>query len=419
MKTISNMKKAFLFIALLATAVAANGQDTVYGDSVFENYFYRREVQINRSDFPLEIQRSDGGNYELIVNFNTDDTLIVYGVAAVIGNPKEIPFFSFEYFPCADTTEASANDTMKLFISSGDTFVPLRTFLINPFLSPTAYYLNLYGSPIDSYTYVERVVEHIFDTPAKVHGLFGIGKTYFDRSTVPVTRVDPDTGEEEIWHINAHLNPLGAYIRKNNGTAPPNDTVTFHFYHRNGPPELNPLWVNALFHPLLVYPIIIPPGSNPVGSDTIALSQDTLASTDDTIAFGDTIVVHDTVFICNTSIVCDTFIYEGDTIIVYDTIMITDTIVTCDTLLGIPSGGMLGHLTGISPNPAIGSTQILSSFGILRVEAFNTAGKRVFDFSLPGKRLSLTLDVSHWPQGAYLLRIHTPMGIAVKKLIKR
>lgn len=29
---------------------------------------------------------------------------------------------------------------------------------------------------------------------------------------------------------------------------------------------------------------------------------------------------------------------------------------------------------------------------------------------------TFTLDVSSWPSGAYLLRIHTPQGIATKKL---
>ena len=31
---------------------------------------------------------------------------------------------------------------------------------------------------------------------------------------------------------------------------------------------------------------------------------------------------------------------------------------------------------------------------------------------------TFTLDVSSWPSGAYLLRIHTPQGIATKKLLR-
>ncbi|MBR6291671.1 MAG: T9SS type A sorting domain-containing protein [Bacteroidales bacterium] len=53
------------------------------------------------------------------------------------------------------------------------------------------------------------------------------------------------------------------------------------------------------------------------------------------------------------------------------------------------------------------------------VEAFNMAGEKVHTLRLPDAPLTATLDVRRWPSGTYLLRIHTPQGIAVKKLVVR
>ncbi len=83
---------------------------------------------------------------------------------------------------------------------------------------------------------------------------------------------------------------------------------------------------------------------------------------------------------------------------------------------GIDEQGMLGRLTGVMPNPAAENAKVVSSFGLSRVEAYNLAGEKVDDLRLPSPFLSATLDVRRWPVGAYILRIHTPQGIATKKL---
>ena len=76
-----------------------------------------------------------------------------------------------------------------------------------------------------------------------------------------------------------------------------------------------------------------------------------------------------------------------------------------------------GHYVSVSPNPAMGSAEVLSSFGLSRVEVFNAAGRKVMDRKTEG--LKATLDVSKLPSGAYLLRIHTPQGMTTKKLVVR
>ena len=67
------------------------------------------------------------------------------------------------------------------------------------------------------------------------------------------------------------------------------------------------------------------------------------------------------------------------------------------------------------PNPATWQVQVLSSYGMTRVEAYNLQGKRMADVNVKG--LGTILDVSDWPAGMYVVVIHTPAGNASKKLI--
>ena len=155
-----------------------------------------------------------------------------------------------------------------------------------------------------------------------------------------------------------------------------------------------------------LYPILTP-APDDYEWDTIASGIDTTTVASDTIAAGDTLIV------CDTVIVCDTLIVGYDTIINYDTI------ITYDTLLALPEAGLLGRLVGVMPNPAGTTAKVVSSFGLTMVEAFNMAGERVCTLRLPDAPLAATLDVSRWPSGSYLLRIHTPQGVITRKLMVR
>lgn len=76
---------------------------------------------------------------------------------------------------------------------------------------------------------------------------------------------------------------------------------------------------------------------------------------------------------------------------------------------------LLEQLTYLMPNPANHEVQVLSSYGMTRVEAYTPQGKRMTDMKVKG--LGTTLDVSNWPAGMYIVVIHTPAGNATKKLI--
>ncbi len=76
---------------------------------------------------------------------------------------------------------------------------------------------------------------------------------------------------------------------------------------------------------------------------------------------------------------------------------------------------LLEQLTYLMPNPATWQVQVLSSYGMTRVEAYNLQGKRMADVNVKG--LGTILDVSDWPAGMYVVVIHTPAGNATKKLV--
>ena len=66
------------------------------------------------------------------------------------------------------------------------------------------------------------------------------------------------------------------------------------------------------------------------------------------------------------------------------------------------------------PNPAADQVQVLSSYGMTRVEAYSLQGMKMADLRVRG--LGATLDVSRWSRGMYIIVIHTPAGNVTKKL---
>ena len=76
---------------------------------------------------------------------------------------------------------------------------------------------------------------------------------------------------------------------------------------------------------------------------------------------------------------------------------------------------MLQRYTTLLPNPATERVQVLSSFGLSRIELYNAAGVRVHEQKTTGH--SLTLDVSALPAGPYLVRIATTAGTVTRKLV--
>ena len=82
----------------------------------------------------------------------------------------------------------------------------------------------------------------------------------------------------------------------------------------------------------------------------------------------------------------------------------------------------VGRYVSLSPNPAADRVQVLSSFGLKQVEAYNAEGRLVYADEAHGlsKTIDLkTIDLTAWPRGIYLVRVITPMGSTTKKLVLR
>ena len=77
----------------------------------------------------------------------------------------------------------------------------------------------------------------------------------------------------------------------------------------------------------------------------------------------------------------------------------------------------VGRYVLLTPNPASDRVQVLSSFGLKQVEAYNAEGRLVYADEAHG--LSKTIDLAAWPRGIYLVRVITPMGSTTKKLVLR
>ena len=88
-----------------------------------------------------------------------------------------------------------------------------------------------------------------------------------------------------------------------------------------------------------------------------------------------------------------------------------------DTTNNSIPGSLADRYSNVFPNPATNEVQVVSSFGMTRIEAYDNGGRQVLARQASG--YETTLDVTAWPAGTYLLRITTPMGAVTKKLLVR
>ena len=75
----------------------------------------------------------------------------------------------------------------------------------------------------------------------------------------------------------------------------------------------------------------------------------------------------------------------------------------------------LERFTQMMPNPASGQVTVLSSYRLSRVVVYDLRGHAVLEHADAG--LATTIDVSTLAKGIYVVAIHTPAGIATKRLV--
>ena len=88
--------------------------------------------------------------------------------------------------------------------------------------------------------------------------------------------------------------------------------------------------------------------------------------------------------------------------------------VAVDEPQGIEEPGDLGRFTYLMPNPTSGAVSVVSSYSISRIKVYDLGGRVVMEQQCEG--LSASLDVSGLASGTYIVAIHTPAGVATKKL---
>ena len=365
------MKKTLLALAaLLALGIGAAAQDTIPMNGLTrEGYLYNDYYSRFKNSTLSQLDDvCDGGEWG--IRFYSSDTLAIYGIAVGIRDGRE--YYESQGLNPAnymhDTSYEHAYEYLRIYEPYPDSLHCTHQVKLHLHRHPVAYYAYYSDTiPTRPRDFV-AMYERYFNAPVNVSGVFYVGKTFFNGARY---------GTIEDTYIPLMLRLL-RYT-----TAQFGDSVMY------GHNEPTLYWMRQWMRGknYLIFPILLPPDTNYVWDTTV--------------------VAGDTTFVGDTVIVCDTLIVGGDTIIHYDTI------------LALPEHGLLGRLTGVMPNPAAETAKVVSSYGLTEVEVFNMAGEKVHTLRLPDAPLTATLDVRRWPSGTYLLRIHTPQGTAVKKLVVR
>ena len=259
--------------------------------------------------------------------------------------------------------------------------------------------------PVVSYydTFPKPVYERYFTTPQIVHDTFYAG---FTRTNYQLSEKD------SAWHL---IRPHFCCVNVGYPDQRALDEVVAYLYQDSLQNPAEWYFQRDYNHGrFFLFPLLTPPDTTNPG-DTILNPADTLV-----ILPGDTLVIGG-----------DTIVNTGDTVIVPPggpVIIGGDTIAVGpgDTIIVSPGGtpgvglrqtDLLYRYTALQPNPATDKVRITSSFGLSRIEAYDAKGRLVKELSIPNSQFSTNLDVSSWPRGAYLLRIHTPAGTTTKKLL--
>ena len=112
------------------------------------------------------------------------------------------------------------------------------------------------------------------------------------------------------------------------------------------------------------------------------------------------------------------------------TIVLTDTLQNasgCDSIITLmltinPRLGIVEPATQntirIFPNPTTARVTVEASEAMSHVELYDNHGRRLESYNARNSS-DITIDVSHYPAGAYYLRVHTADNITIQKLIKK
>ena len=115
----------------------------------------------------------------------------------------------------------------------------------------------------------------------------------------------------------------------------------------------------------------------------------------------------------------DTTVTPIDTTVtpVDTTVTPIDTVTPGGDTLGVQTADLVSRYVSVLPNPAHERAEVLSSFGLTKIELYDEQGRLLR--TLPAAGLRATRDLHTLPPATYLLRIHTPAGTTTKRLLVR
>ena len=361
-----NMKKRIIFIVLLASfGGSLQAQDTLYLNGPKEDY-YNDKGWVTGDEINWRPGFTGTDQYATVGGFTAKEELTVYGIAAILCTPHlYLPdnLLEEEALRVHDTSLGIVQENLRLYrYSNGNMVMHPEELPVNIRHTPVSYYLLFDTVPIFNYFWYTDstplpVYERYFENPVTVSDTFYVGVSNNGYRVYDIDEYGHQTTTRwKLEHICFHGFPYDFDL--DYMVARQNDDSSWRF--QSG-------FVQFFFYPILT------PGENLI--DTT----------------------------------------QADTTIVIDTTVVIDTTQMDTVAIRMPE--YFGRYVSVSPNPATGSAEVLSSFGLSRVEVFNAAGRKVMDLKAEG--LKPTLDVSKLPSGAYLLRIHTPQGMTTKKLVVR
>ena len=382
------MKKIVIFIVL---AASMNGmllaQDTVWQKlAPLSNYYFNNWLDTSEGCSFVFPNNSNAFVYAKQFIATPEDSLQVYGIAAIMMNDDEFSYVNYpsSFYPTfqsmldslypQDPSLEHCEESLMLYQYHGGTSTVMQQvgdpLPIHYLYTPVTHWMMSNTPPVSfADTIAKPVYERYFTEPQTVTDTFYTGYTAGHFKLKKVVNAFGDT-----TFIGTPVRPrlTGIYVTPSSfdtgydeGEAfliPSSDsTKTWTFRNNNS------------FYTMYIFPILNPkPDPEP---DTTFNPIDT---TDNPI---DTTVGPDS------------------------------------TLTGIGKVDMVGRYVSVSPNPAGDRATVVSSFGLTAIEAYDPQGRQLY--TAPATGLKAGLDVSAWPRGTVLLHIHTPAGTAVKKLLLR
>jgi len=427
------MKKQILLSLALAMFMGVAAQDTIHTRSLKDGYFYNVWPFDTIEKSVPRLEGSCGWPHKdfpwVAKNFYTQDTLTVCGIAVALYDEDTVHFLPTSYRLSYENTY----EYFALYKPSADTIQRISdSLLIHQRHTPIAYYMDFDYTYTTDYSFLGdkfpllEVYEAFFTHPYRIEpGTFYIGRT--TRSDNPGV-TDSVTGFH-YYHETPQL--VVSYISLDCWPNPePKDTITIkiyweEFFDSNQPYELDhegfPMpnvfdttIIRTSPHQIVfLYPILTPPDSTVSLSDTVTADSLVLHSGNSLVVTpGSTLVVGtgDTLVVAVNGTVT---VLPGSTVVVHSGSGSSSG--GDDPGVAIRQTDLVYRYTSVSPNPATQRATVTSSFGLERIEVYDPQGRQTL--TLPATGYRATLDLSAWPRGTYLLRIHTPLGTTTKKLL--